>query len=107
MIGYLYLTLAIVGTSFGQLLLKKHSTIQKKITLYLFFSILLLISVPFLIYLSLMYISFAIVFLSDALSIILVVIISSIFLNESLNYTKIAGIILIVSGIYMLSGRIT
>lgn len=106
MIGYLYLTLAIAGTSFGQLLLKKHGTHKQKMTPYLFGSIVLLVSVPFFIYLSLMYISFAIVFLSDALAIMLVVIISNIFLNESLNYTKIAGILLIVSGIYMLSWRI-
>ena len=106
MIGYLYLSLAIFGTSVGQLLLKKHNMQNSEISTSLIFALLLLVSVPILIYLSLIYISFTIVFLADALSIIVVVIISNIFLSESLNRKKLIGIGLIIIGIFMLKGKI-
>jgi drug/metabolite transporter (DMT)-like permease len=98
--------MAVLGTSIGQLLLKKHNIQNNKLSNYLFFALLLLVSVPIFIYLSLIYISFIIVFLSDALSIILVVTISNIFLKESLNKKKLIGIILIIVGMFMLKGKV-
>jgi len=98
--GYLYLSLAIFGTSIGQLLLKKHNMQNSKISTYLIFALLLLVSVPIFIYLSLIYISFTIVFLSDLISIIIIVILSGIFLNESISNKKILGIVFIVLGIF-------
>jgi multidrug transporter EmrE-like cation transporter len=104
--GYVYLMLAILSTSFGQLLLKKYNIPSiKKIPSILVASILLLISVPVYIYLALQYISFAIVFISDAISIILVVVISRIFLKEYLNQKKIIGIVLILVGIFILNWK--
>ena len=55
MIGYLYLTMAVFGTSVGQLLLKKHNMQNNKLSSYLFFALLLLVSVPIFTYLSLQY----------------------------------------------------
>ena len=106
MIGYLYLGFAVFGTSIGQLLLKKYNMQNNRISTYLIFALLLLVSVPVFIYLSLIYINFTIVFLADSISIILVVIISNIFLSESLNRKKLIGIGLIIIGIFMLKGKV-
>lgn len=104
--GYVYLMLAILSTSFGQLLLKKYNISSiKKISSILVVSILLLISVPVYTYLSLQYISFAIVFISDAISIVLVVVISNIFLKEYLNQKKLIGIVFILLGIFILNWK--
>jgi multidrug transporter EmrE-like cation transporter len=106
MIGYLYLGMAIFATSIGQLLLKKHNMQDNKVSNYLLLALFLLVSVPILIYLSLIYISFTIVFLADAISIILVVVVSKVFLSETLNYKKVIGISLIIVGIFMLKGKV-
>jgi len=104
--GYIYLTLAILSTSFGQLLLKKYNTSSgKKKSNKLIISILLLIGVPVYIYLALQHISFAIVFISNALSIILVVVISNIFLKEYLNQKKIIGIVFVLLGVFILNWK--
>lgn len=105
MIGYLYLVLAILGTSIGQILLKKYSLQKKRITIDLFFALLLLGLVPIFIYLSLRHISFLIVFIADALAIAMVVLMSKIALKENLNKNKITGILLIVIGILILKWK--
>jgi len=106
MMGYLYLILAILGTSFGQIMLKKHSMQEKKISLYLLISLVLFISVPFFIYLSLLYINFIIVFLSDAISIIAIVILSSVLLNETIDKNKAYGIIFILMGMIIIQRKL-
>lgn len=106
MIGYLYLSFAIFGTSVGQLLLKKYNQQTKKITLGLLLSLSLLVSVPLFTYLSLQYIDFVIVFLADAVAISLIVLLSKLILNENLGLQKIIGIILILLGLIMLKGSI-
>lgn len=106
--GYLYLFCAIISTSFGQLLLKKYNcALYKKIYSYdLIIAICLICSVPVFIFLSLKYLSFTIVFLSDALSIVLIVVISGIFLKENISLKKLLGVIFIIIGIFLLNGKI-
>ena len=103
--GYLYLAFAIFGTSFGQIMLKKHSMQDKRISLYLVISLILFVSVPLWTYLSLQFISFSLVFLSDAIAISLVVIFSSLFLNEKLSKNKSLAILSILLGIILLNGE--
>jgi len=102
MIGYIYLTLAVFGTSVGQLLLKQYNMQSKKITFGLLAALLLLVSVPLFKYLSLQYISFAIVFLIDAIVIALIVLLSKIVLNEYIRKKKILGIAFVILGILMI-----
>jgi len=103
MIGYLYLFFALLGISLGQVMLKKHSMQEKKISLYLVLSLILFIGVPIWTYLALQYIAFVFVFLSNALAISLVVLFSALFLNEKLNKHKILAIIFILLGILLLN----
>jgi drug/metabolite transporter (DMT)-like permease len=104
MIGYFYLTMAVLGTSIGQLLLKKHNLQNNKLSSYLFFALLLLVSVPILTYLSLQYIDFIIVFLADALAISLIVFLSSMIIKDQINLKKLIGRFLIIVGIIMFNG---
>jgi multidrug transporter EmrE-like cation transporter len=105
-VGYIYLTLAVLSTSFGQLLFKQNAPLLgKKVSTSLIISIFLLVSVPFYIYLSLQYINFAIVFLSDAISIIIIVVFSKFFLKEYLNSKKLIGIFFILIGICILNWK--
>jgi uncharacterized membrane protein len=96
---------AILSTSIGQLLLKKYNTNSKNYFI-LFFALGLLVSIPIWIYFSLKYLSFIVVFISDSLSIVLIVILSNIFLKEKLDLSKFFGILFIIIGIFMLKGRI-
>ena len=102
--GYIFLLLLIIFTSFGQLFLKKHNMQNKKMSYDLILSLLFLVSIPLLSYLSLIYLDFFIVFLSNSLAIVLVVLISNIFLKEHLTRKKVFGIVMILIGMLILNG---
>jgi uncharacterized membrane protein len=100
--GYIYLFFIIFNTSLGQVFLKQHNINNNHIiSLYLIVGILLLISVPILTYLALNYLPFNIVFLSDSLSIVSVILLSSIFLDETISNNKILGSVLVISGMLL------
>lgn len=106
MMGYIFLSLAIFGTTAGQLFLKKHHTLGENFfSVNFLFAIILFMSVPIFIYLSLEYLNFIIVFLSDAIVITIIVIFSTIFLKEKIYLEKIIGVILIVLGIFIINWR--
>ena len=107
MLGYVFLSLAMFGTAAGQLCLKKHHTLEEKkiISVNFLVAMILFMSVPLFIYLSLQYLNFIIVFLSDAIVIAIVVIFSAIFLKEKINLEKIIGIAVIILGIVIINWR--
>lgn len=92
-----FLLFALLGTSVGQLLFKMHYVYAKKI--YLIAALGVFLTVPVFNYLALLNLPLAFVYMSTAVTHVLVLGMSNLFLNESLTRKQYVSMSLIVLGI--------
>jgi len=98
-ISYLGLTCAILSTAFGQFLYKKFiNTALKK---FYFGSILLLLLAPIFSFFALKNIPIDIVYIFTALTVLIVMILSKVFLNEKNSFSTYLGVLLILIGVVL------
>ena len=88
---------AVLTTALGQFFYKKFALNKKKI--YLIISVSLFAIVPLFNFIALKEISIDIVYMSTSLTIILVIFLSKVFLNEKVDIKLYSGVLIILLGI--------
>lgn len=88
---------AVLTTALGQFFYKKFALNKKKI--YLIISVSLFAMVPLFNFIALKEISIDIVYMSTSLTIILVIFLSKVFLNEKVDIKLYSGVLIILLGI--------
>jgi uncharacterized membrane protein len=96
-IAYFYVGMAVLLTAVGQLLYKLYFI--KKNRAYVIGAVATFIAVPAFNYLALATLSIDVVYMATALTVILVMLASYLFLNEHINRKQVIGTILITIGI--------
>jgi len=99
MTGYIYLFLAVICTSLGQLTFKmfKNSQLKK----YLALTIALFLVTPVFSFMALKYISLDVVYMFTSLSIVLILFFSHWILKEKITLAQIFGTVVIIVGIVL------
>lgn len=97
--GFLFLLSAILSTALGQFFYKIFALNKKKYFFYL--TILMFVLIPFFSMLSLKYYSVDVVYMFTALTILLVVLLSKLFLNEVIRKNQAIGIVFIILGVVL------
>lgn len=97
--AYIYISLSVILTAAGQITFKTYSTSNKKALLLL--SLVLFLSVPILNFLSLKSLSIDAVYIANSLTILLVVALSKLYLNEPINRKALVGCLAIAAGVIL------
>lgn len=97
--NYLYLFTAIIFTTVGHISYKLYFTKQN--LLYMIYTILCFMIVPYLSYKALIELTLDYVYMTTSINIILILISSRIFLDEKIYLNQIIGSLFIVTGIIL------
>jgi len=99
MFSVICLTIALIGTAIGQLFFKMHYQHTGKI--FLFSALGTFAMVPVFSYLALLNLSLAVVYMSTALTSVLVLVLSHFFLNERITKQHMMAMVFIVFGVLL------
>ncbi len=98
-IYYIFLTLALLSTAFGQVFYKYYFQAGRKVWFLL--AVSTFFSAAFFSFLALKKLTIDIVYMSTSITLVMVIILSRLWLNETIHKNKIIGSFLIISGIIL------
>ena len=98
-LSYGFLSIALILTSVGQLLFRYYYIKNNKV--HLFLAIISLFLVPICNYNALKFLTMDTVYMATSVTLILVVLGGSLFLNEKLNQSQIFGSLIIITGVFI------
>ena len=98
-LNYIFLTFAIFTTAFGQFFYKKYSLSHNY--KYFYLTIILFIVTPIFSYMALKKLPIDIVYMFTSLTILLVLLLSKIFLNEKIAPKTYIGVVFIILGVIL------